>query len=125
MYEVSPDFGMMAQEWNLSALAYPIVTQFFGIQPMAGEKTIKIDPLLPSDWDHIGISNVIIGDNKVNVQVKREGETIQVEVKQSNPEWKIEVPFERYATILVNGQKHTMGDKIEVTGEVVKMTNQE
>ncbi|MEN1785688.1 MAG: glycogen debranching protein, partial [Bacteroidota bacterium] len=29
MYEVSPDFGMMVQAWNIYSFAYPIVHQFF------------------------------------------------------------------------------------------------
>ena len=32
IYEVSPDFGMMTQAWNLYSYAIPIVGQFFGIQ---------------------------------------------------------------------------------------------
>ena len=31
MYEVSPDYGMMTQAWNVYAYGEPIVKQFFGI----------------------------------------------------------------------------------------------
>ena len=32
MYEVSPDW-MMCQAWNIYSFGYPIVRQFFGVQP--------------------------------------------------------------------------------------------
>ncbi|MCB0375975.1 MAG: glycogen debranching protein, partial [Sinomicrobium sp.] len=35
MYEVSPDYGMMTQAWNIYGFAIPIVQQFFGIKPQA------------------------------------------------------------------------------------------
>ena len=31
MYEVSPDYGMMTQAWNIYSFAIPIVQQFFGV----------------------------------------------------------------------------------------------
>ena len=38
MYEVSPDYGMMTQAWNIYSFAVPIVQQHFGIQPQAQNK---------------------------------------------------------------------------------------
>ena len=33
IYEVSPDYGMVTQAWNMYSYAVPIIKQFFGIQP--------------------------------------------------------------------------------------------
>ena len=40
MYEVSPDFGMMSQAWNIYAFGEPLIKQLFGIRPFAYDKEI-------------------------------------------------------------------------------------
>ena len=54
MYEVSPDYGMITQAWNIYSFAVPIVQQFFGIQPDAARKEVRIRPSMPSKWDKSG-----------------------------------------------------------------------
>ncbi len=44
MYEVSPDFGMITQAWNIYGVAVTITGHFFGIRPRAYEKTIYVSP---------------------------------------------------------------------------------
>ena len=48
IYEVSPDFGMMAQAWNIYSFGEPLIKQLFGIKPHACDKEIYVTPLLPS-----------------------------------------------------------------------------
>ena len=67
MYEVSPDFGMMTQAWNIFGFAVPIVEHFFGIKPRADLKEITITPRMPSTWKEASIENVEIGDNRISV----------------------------------------------------------
>ena len=71
MYEVSPDFGMMTQAWNVFGLAVPIVEHFFGIKPRADLKEITIAPRMPSTWKEASIENVEIGDNRISVFYKQ------------------------------------------------------
>ncbi len=40
MYEVSPDYGMIVQAWNIYAVATPIVTHYFGVKPEAYNQTV-------------------------------------------------------------------------------------
>jgi glycogen debranching enzyme len=47
IYEVSPDYGMMTQAWNLYSYAVPVVGQFFGIQPAAHRRTVYLRPRCP------------------------------------------------------------------------------
>ncbi len=89
MYEVSPDYGMMTQAWNIYSYAIPIVQQFFGIQPKASEKTILIKPLMPAEWDQASLENVNIADNQLSVYYNTGDDKTVVEVQQSNPEWTI------------------------------------
>jgi cellobiose phosphorylase len=84
MYEVSPDFGMMTQAWNIYALAVPIVSYYFGIQPNAAKEQIVIQPNLPSSWKEVGMENIKVGENVISVQV----ENGSIEISQTQ-DWKI------------------------------------
>ncbi len=67
MYEVSPDFGMIVQAWNIYSYAIPIMTQFFGIQPYAHLNEIHLNPQMPKKWQEGSIENVKVGDNTISV----------------------------------------------------------
>ena len=91
MYEVSPDYGMITQAWNIYSFAIPIVQQFFGIQPQAYEKKVVIRPRMPAAWDQASIKNVLIADNKVSVFYERKEGHCSIRVEQSNPGWKLQL----------------------------------
>ncbi len=70
MYEVSPDFGMMVQAWNIYAIAVPVVSYYFGIQPNTAKKKIIIQPNLPSTWKEVSLENIKVGENVISVKVE-------------------------------------------------------
>ena len=92
MYEVSPDYGMMTQAWNIYSFAVPIVQQHFGIQPQTQKKKIIIKPLMPSEWNDAALENVTILDNSISVFYKKENGTIDLKIDQTK-DWDIEVVF--------------------------------
>ena len=83
IYEVSPDYGMFTQAWNLYSYAIPIVTQFFGIQPDAGNRVIYIRPQMPSDWESASIEKVQIGDNEISLSYEKIDGELTIEVSQT------------------------------------------
>ncbi|MCR9131541.1 MAG: glycogen debranching protein [bacterium] len=89
MYEVSPDYGMMTQAWNIYSYAVPIISQFFGVQPMASEQTIYLKPQMPSSWDEAKLENVLIGDKTFSLEYSRDGDKEQMRVLQEEPNWRI------------------------------------
>lgn len=91
MYEVSPDYGMIAQAWNSYAFAVPIVEQFFGIAPMASEQRVRIAPLMPEAWPEASLENVRIGSNALYVYYSKEEGQITLRVEQQGG-WSLEVP---------------------------------
>ena len=91
IYEVSPDYGMITQAWNIYGFAVPIVQQFFGISPEAQNKKITISPNMPSQWDNASIENVIVADNAVSVYYTKSDGKLTLRVEQDNPEWKVEI----------------------------------
>ncbi|MHA4842517.1 alpha-L-rhamnosidase-related protein [Flavitalea antarctica] len=89
IYEVSPDFGMMTQAWNLYAFGEPIIKQFFGIRPMAIKKEINLFPLIPLALTEGRIDNVEAGNNRISVTFKREQDGINFQITQTQEEWTI------------------------------------
>ena len=91
MYEVSPDYGMMTQAWNIYSFAIPIVRQFFGINPEASAKRILIQPQMPEAWDHAALENVRVAENEISVFYESTEDSLNIRVNQVNPEWLLEI----------------------------------
>jgi len=136
IYEVSPDYGMMAQAWNIYSYAVPIVTQFFGIKPHASAKTITIQPQMPTSWNEASLENVIVGDNKIDVVYKNKDNYLQLSLTQSRENWKLIISFpkNKYKKWQVNGKdvKTSPGgspdgspdgkyDRVEVSGKNISV----
>ncbi|MEM9832830.1 MAG: hypothetical protein AAF944_19515 [Bacteroidota bacterium] len=105
IYEVSPDYGMITQAWNLYSYAVPIVQQFFGIRPRAYEQTIRIQPQMPSTWSEAQLENVTIDDNQLDVSYTQQEKGLQLKVNQSQG-WSLEVAFPagKYTDWRLNGE---------------------
>lgn len=93
MYEVSPDYGMITQAWNIYGFAVPIVQQFFGIQPMSYEKKIIITPQMPSEWKNATIENVKVADNEISVFYEETDGKMNLNVNQNLSDWTVELVF--------------------------------
>lgn len=91
IYEVSPDYGMITQAWNIYGYAVPIVQQFFGVQPNAAEKKVTIHPQMPDDWNEATLENVKIADNEVSIYYTKTGSQVHLKVIQTHPEWEITI----------------------------------
>ena len=89
IYEVSPDYGMFAQAWNLYSYAVPIVQQFFGINPDAAKNLITISPLMPSSWETAKLENVKVGDNKISLEYKKSLSGYSMAILSENENWNI------------------------------------
>jgi hypothetical protein len=68
MYEVSPDYGMFVQAWNLYSFTQPVVAQFFGIHPNAYEKKVSIGVQMPSTWQQASLEDVMVGNNTLSIR---------------------------------------------------------
>jgi hypothetical protein len=104
MYEVSPDFGMFTQAWNIYGVAVPIVNYFFGIEPHAGEKSILISPELPSMWNEVSIDNVLVGNNSLSLAITLNRDYKEYRIQQSQEDWSVKVDVKNAKKVLVNGK---------------------
>ena len=127
MYEVSPDYGMFTQAWNMYSFGVPIVMQFFGIQPDAGNKVIHIRPQMPSAWEEASIQKVIVGDNEIRMSYVDKSGIRAIEVEQTLSKWgiSIEIP-EEFSKVKVLGKEVSSDTKngfrrILLTGKKVRV----
>ncbi|WP_339786801.1 glycogen debranching protein [uncultured Imperialibacter sp.] len=106
MYEVSPDYGMIVQAWNIYAVAVPVVNYFFGIQPEAHKKQVTMAPDMPEGWDNVSISNVLVGDNVIGLAKRTKDSLVTYQITQRNPDWTVLLKLSNQATstVLVNGK---------------------
>ena len=115
MYEVSPDYGMMTQAWNIYAFAVPIIKQFFGIRPMAHKKIISIEPQMPKEWDNASLENVKVADNEISIWHKKSKDLDQIKIQQVQPGWNVKL-------ILPEGDYTVTEGNPEITTENGKTT---
>lgn len=94
--EMLPDYGCPFQAWTVYGFGKAVVSGLFGIQPDAASKTVTIQPLLPTGWGNMSISNVKMGDNAIDLTVTADAGTIKVSYNIHQPGWK--------ATFVINGE---------------------
>ncbi len=120
MYEVSPDYGMTTQAWNIYSFAVPIVQQFFGITPQAAQKKVLIKLQMPTEWNEASIENVAIADNEVSIFYKKSGNQISLKVTQQNPEWTLDLVLPKgtkpdYKIIMGEGDSIEVDNRLKFT----------
>jgi hypothetical protein len=103
-YEVSPDYGMFVQAWNIRGINVPLIHYFFGIDPLAYKKQIILKPDFPESWKNASIRNVIIGDNLLSVDYKRSGDTKNYTLKVTKQLWSVKLYVGSGNKILLNGK---------------------
>jgi glycogen debranching enzyme len=89
LYEVSPDYGMFVQEWSVYGIARPIVYYFFGVQPEAYAKQIRIAPRMPTGWDDAMLENLPVGDNVISIKKTTNSGEVTYVIDQTKDDWKI------------------------------------
>jgi hypothetical protein len=132
MYEVSPDFGMITQAWNLYGVAVPLVSGIFGIAPNAPDKSIRLTPELPTGWDHASIEEVRAGNNLISVFLSRDEKVLLCEITQTDPTWIVEVDPAGLVTEamfvpeagIVDGYRRFKGKKIKFIIDPRKRTGE-
>jgi hypothetical protein len=124
MYEVSPDFGMITQAWNIYGVAVPIVNYFFGITPEAYNKTVKLSPQLPTDWPEATIDNVTVGNNSLRISIRRQTDHVAYDIFQTNSDWSVVVDIAGANKVIVNNEEQDIrgaGHALTVKGAEIHM----
>jgi len=106
MYEVSPDFGMFTQAWNIYGVAVPIIQKFFGIEPVAYKRAVVFSPNLPTTWNDVTLENLLVGDNMLTFTAKKSARQQEFTIGQSKPDWTIYLQIKgRPKKVVLNGKE--------------------
>ncbi|MEY2963250.1 MAG: hypothetical protein RL754_511 [Bacteroidota bacterium] len=128
MYEVSPDFGMMVQAWNIYSFAYPIVRQFFGVHPNPQDHSISIDLSIPSTWEHPQLKGIRIGEGHKETfldvtYLKGDNEHQLLFYQQGASIWSVKTAVPPNAIVLVDDApveiSRTTGEQAEFHGRKI------
>lgn len=119
MYEVSPDFGMVTQAWNIYGVAVPIINHFFGIQPKAFEKTIYISPQMPASWNEASIENVKVGNNFIELDVNQKADHKEYRIQQTEADWLLMIDVKNRKKVIVNGKEI---DNTNISDDFLKLS---
>lgn len=119
MYEVSPDFGMITQAWNIYGVAVPVVHHFFGIRPQAYDQTVYLSPRMPASWKESSLENVKVGSNSLSLTIRQDENRTEYHITQTLPDWKVVVDISNVRKLIVNGEEQDInspGDSITMSG---------
>ena len=126
-YEVSPDYGMFVQAWNITGINIPLIQYFFGVQPDAYKKEATIHIQMPKDWNNASLNNLIIGQTKLSIQYTKIKDRIKCIIRSTEPGWKIHFIVDKNTSnIVLNNKPIKPGKlKVELTGidNTVQYTN--
>jgi glycogen debranching enzyme len=118
MYEVSPDFGMVVQAWNIYGVAVPVIQSFFGIEPHAMEQRIVISPQLPDAWNEAALENVKVGSNSISIKINRTTDYVEYHLQQTDSAWTLVINTKGAKQVLVNQKETTATDELSLEGAV-------
>ena len=118
MYEVSPDYGMFVQAWNISCLNIPLIQYFFGVNPDAYNKEITIHLQMPVQWKEASLKNLLVGSTKLSVDYKKQNNQITCNIQSSEPGWKIHFVTSTKPVKMIVNKKNIFPQKlvVELTG---------
>ena len=125
MYEVSPDFGMVTQAWNIYGVAVPIVRHFFGIQPQAYQQAVYLSPRLPAHWKDVSLEDIKLGDNLLSVSISQQDDYTAYLFRQTHADWRVLLDVANAKAVKVNDQEVDLqilsGPTLELTGQEIRV----
>ena len=74
------------QVWSSAMVLTPAIRGLFGVESDAVHHTIRLAPHLPADWQAARLRNVPLGDSRVDLEMTREADRLEVRVRSAKPE---------------------------------------
>ncbi|MBV8553029.1 MAG: glycogen debranching protein [Acidobacteriaceae bacterium] len=69
------------QMWSSAMVISPLLRGLFGLDWDAANRTLRLAPHLPADWDHAALRQVKLGDLSVDLEYTHEGSRLVVRAK--------------------------------------------
>jgi glycogen debranching enzyme len=85
--EMMPDYGCLTIAWTSYGIVVPLIQHVFGIQPHAMNKTVVLDPHLPTGWEDMSIEDLPIGGNLISFSRARTARGIEYGFESKDNGW--------------------------------------
>ena len=85
--EMMPDYGCFAIAWTSYGIVVPLIQHVFGIQPDAVNKTVVLDPRLPTGWSDMSIDDLPVGTNLVSFSRAKTARGIEYRLEAKESGW--------------------------------------
>ena len=72
------------QTWSSAMVLSPALRGLLGLDWDAANGTLRVNPHLPPDWNHVHIRNVPLGADRVDVEITREANRLRVRTQASD-----------------------------------------
>ncbi len=72
------------QLWSSAMVISPILRGLFGLSWDAPARTLRVAPHLPANWDSARIQNVPLGSARIDLQFRRQGDTLIIDGHSQN-----------------------------------------
>jgi glycogen debranching enzyme len=85
--EMMPDYGCFTIAWTSYGIVVPLVQHVFGIRPDAVNKTVVLDPHVPTGWEDMSIDDLPVGATTISFSRARTGRGIEYDVAAGETGW--------------------------------------
>jgi len=110
------------QIWSAAMVVSPLLRGMFGLSSDAKTATLTFAPHLPADWNSVGIDNLRVGDNKIQLSYTRNKEGIFLEAGRTSGSAECTVEFRPAISL------RAAVNRVELNGKLVPFrleTNEE
>ncbi len=116
--EMMPDYGCFTIAWTSYGIELPLIQHVFGIQPDAINKTVVLDPHVPTGWENMSIENLSIGTNMVSFSRAKTGRGIEYAIEAKESGWTFVFKGKE-----LPGAKYYVNDRpVSFTGSGIRMS---
>jgi len=99
------------QIWSAAMVVSPLLRGMFGLATDAKAGTVTFAPHLPADWNSLGIDNVRIGENKLQLDLTRSAEGIFLEAGRTAGTGESTIEFRPAISLRATVQKAELNGK--------------
>ena len=99
------------QIWSAAMVVSPVLRGMFGLATDAKAATVTFAPHLPADWDSVGIDNLRVGENKLQLNFTRTTEGIFLEAGRTAGNGESTIEFRPSVSLRATVQKVELNGK--------------
>jgi hypothetical protein len=99
------------QIWSAAMVVSPLLRGMFGLSTDAKAATLTFAPHLPADWNSLGINNLRVGENKLELTLTRTAEGIFLETGRTAGTGETTVEFRPSISLRATVQKAELNGK--------------